>query len=74
GRDPATLRVSAHLWWAQVDDAPSRAAYIREYLETGVSRVITLVRRAAQSVHEVDAFAEDVREAGAELTTERVAA
>jgi F420-dependent oxidoreductase-like protein len=67
GRDPASLRVSVHLWWEHLDAAPSRADVLRGYAELGVHRVMTLLRRAVDSPDEVDAFAEDVRAAGAEL-------
>jgi len=67
GRDPSTLRVSVHLWWEHLDAAPSRADALREYVELGVDRVMTLVRGAVSSVDEVDAFAADVRAAGASL-------
>ncbi len=68
GRDPATLRVSVHIWWEHLDAAPSRADLIRAYRDAGVSRVMTLVRKSAQDVDAIDAFAADVRDAGAELS------
>jgi alkanesulfonate monooxygenase SsuD/methylene tetrahydromethanopterin reductase-like flavin-dependent oxidoreductase (luciferase family) len=67
GRDPDTLRVSAHIWWEQLDAAPSRRDLIAAYVETGVVRIQTLVRAAARDVDEVDGFAEDCRAAGATL-------
>jgi F420-dependent oxidoreductase-like protein len=67
GRDPASLPLSVHIWWEHLDAAPSRPGLIEAYLEAGVSRVLTLVRRAAEDPAELDAFAEDARRAGAEL-------
>ena len=65
GRDPDTLRVSAHIWWEQLDAAPSRPDLLAAYAETGVVRVQTLIRAASMDVDEIDAFAEDCRAAGA---------
>ena len=67
GRDPATLRVSVHLWWQHVDEAPDRAAFLRGYADAGIDRVMTLVRGAATDLDELDRFAEDCRAAGLEL-------
>jgi len=67
GRDPDTLKVSAHIWWAQLDEAPSRAALLAAYREAGVSRVMTMVRASAQDPGALEAFREDALEAGAEL-------
>ncbi|MFL5715899.1 MAG: TIGR03560 family F420-dependent LLM class oxidoreductase, partial [Chloroflexota bacterium] len=62
GRDPSTLRVSAHIWWAQLDAAPDRAAFLRAYREAGVSRIMTLVRATAQDPGELERFRDDVLE------------
>lgn len=67
GRDPDTLKVSAHIWWAKLDEAPSRAALLAAYREAGVSRVMTMVRASAQDPGALEAFREDALEAGAEL-------
>lgn len=67
GRDPASLAVSAHIWWEQLDDAPDRAAHLAAYREAGVSRVMALVRASAVDADALDAFREDAIEAGAEL-------
>jgi F420-dependent oxidoreductase-like protein len=74
GRDPDTLRVSAHVWWERLEAAPSRRDLIAGYLETGVVRIQTLVRAAARDVDEIDAFAEDCRAAGATLGEPALAA
>ncbi len=68
GRDPASLRVSVHIWWEHLDAAPSRSDLIAAYREAGVSRVMTLVRAAADSADELDAFGDDCVAAGAELS------
>jgi F420-dependent oxidoreductase-like protein len=67
GRDPATLTVSAHIWWEQLDAAPDRAAFLAAYREAGASRVMTLVRAAADDADEIDRFRDDAVAAGAEL-------
>jgi F420-dependent oxidoreductase-like protein len=67
GRDPGSLPVSAHIWWEHLDAAPSRAGLLEEYRRAGVSRVMTLVRRAVIDPAELDAFAADARAAGASL-------
>jgi F420-dependent oxidoreductase-like protein len=67
GRDPATLTVSAHIWWEQLDAAPDRAAFLSAYREAGASRVMTLVRAAADDADEIDRFRDDAVAAGAEL-------
>ena len=68
GRDPATLRVSAHVWWERLGPAGAqRRQLIGAYRELGVSRIMTLVRDAADSDEALEAFAEDCRAAGAEL-------
>lgn len=74
GRDPASLRVSVHLWWEPFEEAPSRADVLRAYRDVGVSRVMTLVRRAATDPGEVDRFLEECEAAGVELGAERAQA
>jgi F420-dependent oxidoreductase-like protein len=68
GRDPSSLRVSVHVWWEQLDNAPSRSDLLAAYREAGVSRIMTLVRAAASSPDELDAFRDDCEQAGADLT------
>jgi F420-dependent oxidoreductase-like protein len=67
GRDPATLRVSVHIWWGSLEDSPSRPELLRGYFEAGASRVMTLVRSAARDREALARFHEDAIEAGAEL-------
>jgi hypothetical protein len=70
GRDPGTLRVSAHVWYETLGAAPSRRDLLAEYRETGVSRVITLVRESAKDPEDLDAFAGEARAAGCEMAIE----
>jgi F420-dependent oxidoreductase-like protein len=68
GRDPASLRVSAHVWWEDVaTPGAGRVDLLARYRELGVSRVIALLRDAATSDDALPAFAADGREAGALL-------
>jgi F420-dependent oxidoreductase-like protein len=67
GRDPATLRVSSHIWWEHLDQAPDRAAHLRAYADAGVSRVMTMIRASVDDLGELDRFREDCVAAGAEL-------
>jgi alkanesulfonate monooxygenase SsuD/methylene tetrahydromethanopterin reductase-like flavin-dependent oxidoreductase (luciferase family) len=62
GRDPASLAVSVHIWWAE-----QAAEMLVAAREAGFSRAMALVRGAAQSTDAVDAFAETCRSAGVEL-------
>jgi F420-dependent oxidoreductase-like protein len=67
GRDPASLRVSVHIWWAQLGGQAQAIDLLARYRETGVGRVMALVRDAARSVEAIDAFREAAAAAGAEL-------
>jgi F420-dependent oxidoreductase-like protein len=67
GRDPGTIRVSVHIWWETLDQAPSRPDMLRAYADAGIDRVMALVRAAAEDVDELDRFADDCRAAGLEL-------
>ncbi len=71
GRDPASLQVSAHIWWERLGGpGGGRRDLVAAYRDLGVSRIMTLVRDAADSDEALDAFAEDCRAAGAELAGE----
>jgi F420-dependent oxidoreductase-like protein len=67
-RDPASLRVSVHLWQGNVA-APGRARVdqLAGYRDVGVERVMTLIRASATSDDALASFAEDARAAGVEL-------
>jgi alkanesulfonate monooxygenase SsuD/methylene tetrahydromethanopterin reductase-like flavin-dependent oxidoreductase (luciferase family) len=67
GRDPDTLKVSAHIWWAQLNRAPDRAELLAAYREAGASRVMALVRETARDPGELERFRDDALAAGAEL-------
>jgi F420-dependent oxidoreductase-like protein len=68
GRDPATLSVSAHVWWESLQNSGNeRAELIAAYRELGVSRVIALIRDSADSNEALVAWAEDCRAGGATL-------
>jgi F420-dependent oxidoreductase-like protein len=67
GRDPSSLRVSVHIWWQRFERAASRRDLLAAYRDTGVDRVMVLLRDAAQDPGAVDGFAEEARAAGAEL-------
>ena len=69
-RDPDSLAVSVHLWWGMPDmrePGSVRQAFLADYADIGVSRVIGLVRESATSDEALDALAEDARAAGLEL-------
>jgi F420-dependent oxidoreductase-like protein len=67
-RDPATLKVSVHVWWDNLPPAGhERVELLRQYAELGASRVIALVRDSADSDEALVAWAEDARAAGAEM-------
>ena len=48
-------------------NAPDRAAHLAAYKDAGASRVMTMIRSSAMDADEIDAFREDVVEAGGEL-------
>ena len=66
GRDPATLRVSVHIWWEALErDDP--AALLGAYRSAGVARVMALVRRAAADDDALPALRAAAIAAGATL-------
>ena len=67
-RDPASLRVSVHIWQANVA-APGQARVdqLAGYRDVGVDRVMTLIRASATSDDALASFAEDARAAEVEL-------
>lgn len=67
GRDPRTLRVSVHLWWEQFEAARSQRDVLAAYADTGIDRVMTLTRRAAQDPAAVERLFEQAQAAGCEL-------
>jgi F420-dependent oxidoreductase-like protein len=70
-RDPATLRVSVHVWWgddAWRNDGDRRQQLLRDYADLGVSRVIGLLQESANSDEPLVALAADARAAGVDLS------
>jgi F420-dependent oxidoreductase-like protein len=68
GRDPATLPVSVHMWQQHVSEpGPERVARLAAYAELGVARVMTILRASVHGDEALEAFADDVRAAGAEM-------
>jgi F420-dependent oxidoreductase-like protein len=69
-RDPDSLAVSVHAWWGMPDwsnAGTDRQAFLAEYAELGVSRLIGLERSCADGDDALEALAEDARAAGVEL-------
>lgn len=68
GRDPDSLGVSVHIWWERLGPpGAERAEMVAAYRELGVSRLIALVREAADSDDALAQWAEDARHGGADL-------
>src|SRR3954468_2233733 len=68
GRDPASLRISVHVWQANLSESgPNRVRMLSEYAELGVSRVIGLIYDSATSDEALASFADDARAAGVEM-------
>ncbi len=68
GRDPATLPVSVHLWWGDINEAgAARIDYLAALRELGISRVMGLVQAAAQTDEALESLVEDARAAGVEV-------
>ena len=68
GRDPASLRLSVNV--GRDDSAPEgapRVDILRRYADTGVDRVMTLIRASADDDAALERFAEDCSAAGCEL-------
>jgi F420-dependent oxidoreductase-like protein len=66
-RDPASLRISVHVWWADLRSQSRTVDLLAAYREAGVGRVMALVRDAARTVEAIDAFRDAAAAAGAEL-------
>jgi F420-dependent oxidoreductase-like protein len=72
GRDPATLRISLHAWWADDDwrtPGDRRIAYLGELADIGIHRVMGLLQQSADSDEPLEALAEDARAAGIAMET-----
>ncbi len=67
-RDPATLRLSVHIWKElQPPPGQRRVDMLARYRELGVSRVQTLLAASVDSDEALESFAEDARAAGCSL-------
>jgi F420-dependent oxidoreductase-like protein len=66
-REPASLRVSVHIWWESLE-AADPVRLISAYREAGVSRVMALVRSAARDDGALERFRERAIDAGASLS------
>ena len=71
GRDPATLRVSAHLPWRVAPRGAQRAEWLAEFAAQGVVRAMVFVPGVVDSDEALAAFAEDARTAGLPLAPSR---
>lgn len=73
GRDPASLRISVHLWWGRVAEegrgapGPQRIEELARFRELGVQRVMELVPESATTDEALERYAEDARSAGVTL-------
>ena len=68
GRDPATLPVSVHLWWGDIDvPGQKRIDLLAAHREQGIHRVMGLVQATAATDEALESFAEDARAAGVEF-------
>ncbi len=70
-RDPASLKVSVHTWFTEPgvsDRGQARVDLYGAYRELGLSRVQSYVDGLADGTDALDAFAEDLRTAGATLS------
>lgn len=68
GRDPESLSVSLHIWTEDSKAAGAeRVDLLGRYRETGIDRVMTLVKASARDDEALESFAADARAAGLEL-------
>jgi F420-dependent oxidoreductase-like protein len=66
GRDPASLKVSVHLWWGNAPGpGQERVDRLARYAELGASRVQTLLQASADRDDALELLAEDAKAAGA---------
>jgi F420-dependent oxidoreductase-like protein len=70
GRDPDSLSVSVHAWWGTPEwssAGPARQDLLRAYADLGVSRVMGLLQRSAETDEALEELAADAAAAGMEL-------
>jgi F420-dependent oxidoreductase-like protein len=66
-RNPATLRVSVHVWGQHLPAGPQRVERLAAYRDLGVDRVMTFVKSSATDDDALESLAQDARQAGLEL-------
>ncbi len=67
-RDPASLPVSVHIWWGDLDaTGAARQDRLAAYRDQGVARVMGLIRDTARTDDALASLAEDARAAGVTL-------
>jgi alkanesulfonate monooxygenase SsuD/methylene tetrahydromethanopterin reductase-like flavin-dependent oxidoreductase (luciferase family) len=66
GSDPATLRVSAQIWWGDAT-GPERSERLAELAALGLARIHSDIAGAVDSDEPLAAFADDCRAAGIAL-------
>jgi F420-dependent oxidoreductase-like protein len=67
-RDPATLRVSVHIWKGNMPPAGrARQGLLAGYADAGVQRVQTLLPQSVDGDEALESYAEDARAAGVHL-------
>jgi F420-dependent oxidoreductase-like protein len=70
-RDPATLRVSALIYWGDAAiEGAERIERLGAYRELGVERVMCLLQRSVDSDEPLHSFVEDATAAGCELAVD----
>jgi F420-dependent oxidoreductase-like protein len=68
GRDPANLRLSVHVWRADLAQAGQvRVDRLGGYRDVGVDRIMALFKESARTEETLESVAEDARTAGLEL-------
>jgi len=70
-RDPATLRVSVHIWWEALEAGVPRPL-LERYRDAGVARVMALVRSSARDDEALPAFRDAALDAGAAFARQPV--
>jgi F420-dependent oxidoreductase-like protein len=70
GRDPASLKVSCHVWSEHIaGEGQRRVDRLAAYAATGISRIQTLLKASARSDEALESFGADVRAAGLALAS-----
>jgi F420-dependent oxidoreductase-like protein len=68
GRDPATLAISVHIWWGDLNKGGAkRIDRLAGFRELGIDRVMGLVQACATTDEALISLAEDAKAAGVEI-------